>query len=257
MRPILTKILLSAVTLFALSANTFAASPAFYYQIKIYHLKTTAQENTIDEYLKTAYLPALHRAGIKDIGVFKPIAQDTSEKLIYVFIPLKKLTDLDKINMVISQDKQYAESGKSYLNASYNEAPYTRIESILLKAFSAMPEYSLPKLNTPKKERVYELRSYEAATESLSVNKIGMFNDYEVEIFSKLDFNAVFYGQVVSGSKMPNLMYLTTFNNKADRENHWTAFGPEYKKISGLPQYQHNVSKNVTLLLYPADYSDF
>ncbi|KLT67326.1 NIPSNAP family containing protein [Pedobacter sp. BMA] len=240
-----------------LSAYTTVARPAFYYQIKVYHLKTAAQENTIDTYLKTAYLPALHRAGIKDVGVFKPISQDTSEKLIYVFIPLKKLTDLDKINIKISQDKQYAESGKFYLGASYNDAPYTRIESILLKAFSAMPEYSLPKLTAPKNERVYELRSYEAATENLSANKIGMFNDYEVEIFSKLDFNAVFYGQVISGSKMPNLMYLTTFNNKADREKHWAAFGPEYKKISGLPQYQHNVSKNITLFLYPSDYSDF
>lgn len=257
MKSILTKTLVFAIAIIALSANIFAAKAVFYYQIKVYHLKTTAQENTIDAYLKTAYLPALHRAGVKDIGVFKPIVQDTSEKLIYVFIPFKKLTDLDKIGMKISQDKQYAESGKSYLNVSYNDAPYTRIESILLKAFSAMPEYSLPKLTTPKNERVYELRSYEAATEKLSVNKIGMFNDYEVEIFSKLDFNAVFYGQVISGSKMPNLMYLTTFNNKADREKHWAAFGPEYKKISGLPQYQHNVSKNITVFLYPADYSDF
>lgn len=244
------------VALIALSTNAFADKPLFYYQIKVYHYKTTAQENKIDAYLKSAYLPALHGAGIKDVGVFKPIVQDTSDKLIYVFIPLKKLTDLDKINMSISRNGGYADIGKPYLDAAYNDAPYTRIESILLKAFAAMPEYSLPKLTTPKNERVYELRSYEAATESLSFNKIAMFNDHEVDIFSKLNFNAVFYGQVISGSKMPNLMYLTTFNNKADRDSHWAAFGPEYKKISGLPQYQHNVSKNVTLFLYPTDYSD-
>ncbi|RZL28220.1 MAG: NIPSNAP family containing protein, partial [Pedobacter sp.] len=188
---------------------------------------------------------------------FKPIAIDTAEQLVYVFIPLKKLTDLNKVDEHIAKDKQYLEAGKSYLNAGYNDAPYTRVESIILKAFSAMPEYALPKLNTAKSERIYELRSYEAATENLSLNKIGMFNDAEVDIFTKLNFNAVFYGQVISGSKMPNLMYLTTFNNKADRDKHWSDFGPEYKKISGLPQYQHNVSKNVTLFLYPTDYSDF
>ena len=119
-----------------------------------------------------------------------------------------------------------------------------------------MPEFAIPKFTTPKSERVYELRSYESATESLASNKIDMFNDHEVAIFTKLNFNAVFYGQVISGSKMPNLMYLTTFNNKADRDKHWTAFGEDYKKISGLPQYQHNVSKNVTLFIYPTDYSD-
>jgi len=62
---------------------------------------------------------------------------------------------------------------------------------------------------------------------------------------------------VISGGKMPNLMYLTTFTKKADRDAHWAAFGPEYKKISGLPQYEHNVFKNVTFFLYSADYSDF
>ncbi|MDN3588958.1 NIPSNAP family protein [Pedobacter aquatilis] len=257
MKSFLTKLLFLAITLIAFSATAFAVKTSYYYQIKVYHLKTKVQEATLDEYLKNAFIPASHRAGVKDIGVFKPIAQDTSEKLIYVFIPFKKLADLDKINELVIKDKQYIEAGKNYLNATYNEAPYTRVESIILKAFSAMPEYALPSLTSPKSERVYELRSYEAATENLSLNKIGMFNDAEVDIFTKLNFNAVFYGQVISGSKMPNLMYLTTFNNKADRDNHWAAFGPEYKKISGLPQYQHNVSKNVTLFLYPTDYSDF
>ncbi|WP_231460009.1 MULTISPECIES: NIPSNAP family protein [unclassified Pedobacter] len=257
MKTFLTKSLLSLVVLIALTANSFAAKPSYYYQIKIYHLKTKAQETVIDAYLKDAYIPAMHAAGVKHIGVFKTIAIDTAEQLVYVFIPLKKLTGLDKVDELIAKDKQYLEAGKTYLNASYNDAPYTRVESIILKAFSAMPEYALPKLNTAKSERVYELRSYEAATENLSLNKIGMFNDAEVDIFTKLNFNAVFYGQVISGSKMPNLMYLTTFNNKADRDKHWADFGLEYKKISGLPQYQHNVSKNVTLFLYPTDYSDF
>ncbi|WP_316736659.1 NIPSNAP family protein [Pedobacter aquatilis] len=256
MKSTLTRLFLLAITFIAFSATASAAKQS-YYQIKIYHLKTKAQEAVIDTYLKEAFIPASHRAGVKDIGVFKPVAQDTAERLIYVFTPIKKLSDLDKINELIAKDKQYIQAGNGYLNATYDDAPYTRVESIILKAFSAMPEYALPKLNSAKSERIYELRSYEAATESLSLNKIGMFNDAEVDIFTKLNFNAVFYGQVISGSKMPNLMYLTTFNNKADRDNHWSAFGPEYKKISGLPQYQHNVSKNVTLFLYPADYSDF
>ena len=257
MKSFLKRILFSTVAFIALSAHVYAVKQSFYYQIKVYHFKSDQQEKIIDEYLKTAFLPALHTKGIKDVGVFKPIAKDTSDRLIYVFIPLKKLTDLDRINSAVGKGKAFDEKGKPYLNASYNEPPYTRIESIILKAFASMPEYSLPKLTTPKNERVYELRSYEAAKENLSLNKIEMFNDYEVAIFSKLNFNAVFYGQVISGGKMPNLMYLTTFNNKADRDSHWAAFGPEYKKISGLPQYQHNVSKNVTTFLYPADYSDF
>lgn len=256
MKSTLTKLLFLTVVFLASSASVFAAKNQYYYQLKIYHLKTPAQEVMVDAYLKDAFIPAVHRAGINSVGVFKPITKDTLEQLVYVFIPFKKMDDFLKLNETLEKDKQYLAAGAGYLNAEYNAAPYARVESIILKAFSAMPEFAIPKLTTPKSERVYELRSYESATESLATNKIDMFNDYEVEIFTKLNFNAVFYGQVISGNKMPNLMYLTTFNNKADRDKHWVAFGEDYKKISGLPQYQHNVSKNVTLFIYPTDYSD-
>jgi len=56
---------------------------------------------------------------------------------------------------------------------------------------------------------------------------------------------------------MPNLMYMTTFNNKVERDEHWKVFGPAYELMSKLPQYQNNLSKNVILLLYSTEYSDF
>jgi len=38
-----------------------------YYQIKVYNLKDKAQESAVDSYLQNAYLPALHKAGIKTV----------------------------------------------------------------------------------------------------------------------------------------------------------------------------------------------
>ena len=73
------------------AANAFAADREFY-AIQIYNLETTAQEQQVDTYLENDYLPALHRMGFKNIGVFKPIANDTSSnKLIVIFIPLEIL----------------------------------------------------------------------------------------------------------------------------------------------------------------------
>ena len=58
------------------------------YQLKVYHLKNDSQVARVDQFLKEAYLPASHRAGYNQVGVFKPIANDTSAiKLIYVFMP--------------------------------------------------------------------------------------------------------------------------------------------------------------------------
>jgi hypothetical protein len=74
-----------------------------------------------------------------------------------------------------------------------------------------------------------------------------------------LKFNAVFYAEVLSGSHMPNLMYMTTFNSKEDRDKHWETFSndPVWKTLVALPEYQHNVSKADIIFLHPAEYSDF
>ena len=49
------------------------------YQIKIYSIESAQQEQRMDAFLKDAYIPAMHRAGISKIGVFKPISGDDME----------------------------------------------------------------------------------------------------------------------------------------------------------------------------------
>jgi len=77
-------------------------------------------------------------------------------------------------------------------------------------------------------------------------------------LFQRLGFNAVFYASVLSGSNMPNLMYMTSFDNMASREQHWKTFSadPAWKQLSGSPQYQHNVSHIDIVFLHPTEYSE-
>ncbi|MGM9478336.1 NIPSNAP family protein [Pedobacter sp. GSP4] len=259
MHKIKASLILSFVLLCAFSAK---AAKQDFYQIKVYHLKNTTQEKIVDNYLQQAYLPALHRCGIASVGVFKPIVTDqtsTADNLIYVFIPFKSLSGVLELDKKLAKDAQYQNDGKAYLDALYIDAPYERLESIILKAFENAPNFSLPKLKSPMAKRVYELRSYEAPTEKYFQNKVQMFNKGdEIGLFKRLNFNAVFYGEVIAGSRMPNLMYLTTFEDRADRDAHWKAFSADdyWKKLSAMPEYQHNVSKNDTRFVYPTDYSD-
>ena len=245
---------------FAAYAKDGGAKPEFY-QIKIYHFRDTTQEKMMDAYLKNALLPALHRAGIDKAGVFKAIANDTaSDKLLYVFMPLKSPEQILKLSKQLDADAVYQSAGKDYINAAYKNPPYTRMESILLKAFSLAPQMQLPGLKGPLNERIYELRSYESATEKIYRNKVQMFNEGgEISLFKRLDFNAVFYAEVTSGSHMPNLMYMTSFENKEARDAHWKTFvaDPEWKRLSALPEYQNNVSHIDIMFLRAAEYSDF
>ncbi len=262
MKRILAKLLFIAIFSLPFFAN--ASSPSKdgeFYQITVYHFANIAQQNKIEQYLKDAYLPALQRQGLKLIGVFTNIANDTlADKRLYVIYPIKSLQQVIDLASKLEKDIVYESNGKSYLDADFKNPPYSRMEKILLKSFPLAPFLNLPKLTSPKSERVYELRSYESATEKIHQNKVQMFNEGgEIDLFKQLNFNAIFYASVIVGSHMPNLMYMTSFENKADRDAHWKIFGesPIWNKIKSLPEYQNNVSKNEQNFLRATDYSNW
>jgi hypothetical protein len=244
------------------SPNSIAQGQDFFL-LKIYHLKDEKQEEKLENYLQKAYLPALHRAGIRKLGVFKPVQVETADKSqalkVYVFVPFSSAEQYLQLENRLSNDKIYTSTGKDYIDAPHNEPPYVRIESILMQAFSGMPTHKVPYLKSSSADKVYEMRSYEAATEKLHQNKIDMFNNGEMQIFEKLGFNAVFYGKVLSGGKQPNLMYMTSFENESDRVEKWNTFrvDPDWKKLSSMPEYANNFLRMDVFLLKSTSYSDF
>lgn len=230
-----------------------------YYELTIYHLDNQSQFERVNNYLKNAYVPAAHRAGISQVGVFRTLESDTSGIRIYVLTPFLSLAALSQLTNTIHKDRKYQSAGSDYINASYDNVPYARIETIMLQAFPDAPTLKKPNLSTPSDERIYELRSYEGPTEKYHASKLTMFNEgSEINLFKRLGFNRVFYAEVLAGSHMPNLMYMTTFNNMDDRTAHWKRFGQdaEWKKLSSQPKYQHNVSKADICFLHPTSYSD-
>ncbi|MBB1282767.1 NIPSNAP family protein [Flavisolibacter sp. BT320] len=238
--------------------KSLVKGPREYMVLRVYHAATADQLSTIDQYLQASLLPALDRNGFKKAGVFTAISNDTAaDKKIYVLIPFTGLARLEQFSQLSEQTLADTVKAKAYAKAAHNRPSFTRMETILLQSFAGMPQVKAPVLKGTREERVYELRSYEGATENLYLNKVKMFNEGEVQLFDRLGFNAIFYGQVIAGSRMPNLMYMTSFENKAARDEHWKNFGgdPEWKTMSALPEYQNNVSKIDITFLRPTTYS--
>ena len=150
-----------------------------YYQVQVYKLTGKVQEEKMDNFLKTAYLPALHRAGIQKVGrILNPSrATTTSGKRVYIWIPFTSLEHFDKIQDVLAADREYQTKGMDVLGAPFDQRPFVRKESILLKAFPDAPNYFIPNHKTAPSERIYELRSYEGPTENLFRQKVKMFNE--------------------------------------------------------------------------------
>ncbi len=232
-----------------------------YYQIKVYTFDSDDQVKTTENYLKTALLPGLKRIGIEQVGVLKsrPSESDTS-KSIFVIIPFSSLDQFQALESELAKDENYKSAGAEYLNASHDNPPYMRIESTLLKAFAGMPFMKTPALNGERSKRVYELRSYHSANEAYHKKKVEMFNEGgEIELFKSLNFNAVFYAQVISGSTMPNLMYMITFSDEESQQSHWNAFvsSDKWSELKVMPKYLNTVSHIDKYLLYPTEYSDY
>ena len=250
-----------ALFLLSFSLSVFGQPKQQYYELKIYRLSDKSQESVIDAYLKEAYIPALHRAGIHVIGVFKPVEADTAfGKMVYVFTPFQTADQYFQVNDRLEKDKVYLEAGKAFLDAPYDHPPFSRYESIFMKAFSKMPAFRVPEYTTDRSQRIYELRSYESATEAKATKKIEMFNEGgEIGIFESVGSNAVFYAQVLLGSKKPRLMYMTTYADMKSHDEHWKTFGASdgWKKLSGMEEYKNTVSKANPYLLHPTSYSDF
>jgi hypothetical protein len=256
------KKLLAVTLLLSIYNAVFPRSPKQeYYSIRIYQLKNSDQEARVEKFLQTAFVPAMHRLGFSEIGVFKPVGNDTAAiRKIYVLIPARTMEQLATLPQILEKDAQYQADGKDYLDAPWDNPPYLRMESILLEAFPDMPRHAVPAaLQGPRDKRIYELRSYEGPTERYFVNKVRMFNQGgEIPLFQRLGFNAVFYASVISGAHMPNLMYMTSFDDMAARDAHWKTFGsdPFWKQLVAAPEYQHNVSHVDIVFLHPAACSD-
>ena len=260
-KPLTLLLALAVIAVFLQSSGPVSKAKREFYQISVYHFGNSIQEKMLDSYLQHALLPALHKMNIKNIGVFKNHSNDTlADKTLFVLLPMQAVDEALKISSKLNADKDYQVAGAEYINAIYSSPAYTRMETILLRAFSLAPTLQVPALKEQRKTRIYELRSYESASEKIFQNKVKMFNDGdEIGLFKRLNFNATFYGEVIAGGKMPNLMYMTCHENKTSRDANWKAFvdDPYWKKLSAMPEYQHNVSHIDITFLYPTEYSDF
>ena len=236
----------------SMGENNFETGSREFYELRVYTLKDEGQQKLVEDYFTNAAISALNKLGNKNIGVFTELKPAGQTKL-YALIPYSSLDDFLTVQDKLSKDKTYLEAGSGYLNAPATAPAYERIESSLLKAFVHHPKLMVPGL----KPRIFELRRYEHASESAGKTKLEMFNDAgEIDIFTRLGFRPVFFGETLIGELRPNLIYMVTFENMEAHDSHWKAFGsdPEWKKVSAIPDYADAklVSRITSIMLTPA-----
>lgn len=242
-----------------LLGGTLSAQSGRYLAVTVYEMGDASGAERTDRYLSDAMLPALKRNGIREAGVFQPWGDDTAAvKKVFLIHEVSDLYAVSRLQRMEETDTAYRRAAADFL--SVRPAPFLRRQTMLVETWAGAPLLTAPRAVDARAERVYELRSYEGPNDERYDNKVAMFEaGGEIALFDRLGFGAVFYGTVIAGPRMPNLMYMTTFDNRAARDEHWKSFSnaPEWKALSSDPQYKDNVSRIDIWLLRAKPYSDF
>ena len=218
----------------ATSVPAAAAENSHFYELRTYELRNDLQPARIQEFFQQQFLPALKRQSIGPVGCFNVISGLNSPALVVV-IDYKSLAEMQTSLDALQADKEFTKALQT-LEATGN-LPYVRYESVLLKAFAGHPQIEVPPVAEKQPPRVFELRTYESRTTVSLRNKIDMFNREEIKIFRACGFAPVFFGEALTGTRLPHLTYLVGFDNMAAREKAWDAFraNPDWARVKNTP----------------------
>ena len=243
------------------SAGARAAEPGKsnereYYELRVYRLKSEANQKLLDSYLEKAAFPALNRLGIKTVGAFTLI--DSKEApAVYVLIPYPSLDAFGAACASVNADPEYQKAGADYLRTAKANPAFERIDSWLMLAFAGLPKLDLPAYCRDKKPRVFEMRTYESYSEAKALKKVEMFNSGEIEVMHEVGLGPIFYGQALIGPGLPHLTYMLSAETEDLHKKHFGGFGkhPTWDKLKNDPQYANTVSKIKNWFLAPTSYS--
>lgn len=185
------------------------------------------------DHLSGGFLPALNRVGGRPVGMFQTsIGPDSPSILVVTQFP--SLAAIDDAHAKLAEDRDW----KAKLTAFDEkwELAYERRESWLLQSFSGFPAIEVPKTEGGQ-THLFELRMYESRNDSGHVRKVSMFNNGEIDVFRKCGITPVFFGSMLFGPKIPNLVYMTCHASMLGREEAWNKFrnDPDWKKMSTAP----------------------
>jgi hypothetical protein len=229
-----------------------------YYELRKYFLQQGPQVQLTEKYVATALIPALNRMGIAPVGAFN-LSIGPETPVLYLLLPCPSLETLVNAELHLRTDQEFLAAADAFWNAPAGSPAFVRVESTLLIAFEGWPQVTVPPATAQKGKRIFQLRSYESASYRDHVRKVAMFHAGEFEIFRKVGFWNVFFGDALIGARLPQLTYMLSFPDLNQMNDLWAAFrdDPDWKKLNTVADYNFEpiVSNITNLVLTPAAYS--
>jgi NIPSNAP len=254
-----------AASALALAERTHAApagesegKPRQYYELRTYQMRSGVQSQITAKYVAQALIPALNRMGIEPVGAFNlNLGPDTPS--LYLLLPSADLGTLANAELRLRQDEQFLAAAAPFWNAPESSPAFERLESTLLIALPGWPQLVLPPPTAHKAQRIFQLRTYQSASNRDHLVKMKMFESGEFEVFQRSGFWPVFFGDALIGPRLPRVTYMVSFKDLDELNGLWKTFfnDPQWKKLTAMPEFnfEPTVSSVSNLVLTPAPYS--
>jgi hypothetical protein len=229
-----------------------------YYQLRRYSLISGPQQKLTENFFATALIPALSKRGLGPVGALRlDIGPETPAY--YAIIPSRNLELLARLDLDLAHDPEFLSAAAPFWNATSSAPSFQRVEISLLEAFHGWPRLTPPPTAATRTKRIFQLRTYESPSNYDHVRKVEMFHSGEFEIFLKAGFHPVFFGDTLTGPRLPNLTYMVAFTDTAEQESKWDLFrnDPDWKKLQADPRFAFDqiVTNISNLMLSPLDCS--
>lgn len=249
------KCLFTSIFIFSICILSFARGPVSgekeIYEWRIYTLTGNGAE--LDRFFSETLIPVYNRLGVS-IGAFAPLKKEETE-LRYLLFVYPDLKAFSRVKKEIWKDSVFSREAQPFFDQTAPNPLYSNFESFLCEAFD-----KIPRMRRPDPARtLFEYRIYHSPNEEANQRKVKMFNVDEIDIFDKTGINSVCYGEILSGSRMPALIYLTWYLNEDTRNEAWEKFRnhKDWIRIKSLPEYSNTATNNKSVLLSPLPYSQF
>ena len=215
---------------------------------RIYNFQMGGSAARLDKLMTDILLPLYKNMGV-EVGCFKEINQNQPIVYYYLFV-YPSFDAYLKANDILLKNSAFVDEMKQ--DAAANRAMFFRYDSYLCRPFEAW------KTITPVAGKtVFEWRKYESANIEAGTRKVQMFNQGEIDAFLECGVNPFCFGQIIAGKEMPGLIYVTHFNDMADRDASWAKFSsnPKWQSMRADPKWANTtIPNNRVVFLTPLPY---